>query len=85
MDKSLGYWIGVLFGGFAVGAICGILPLVLALNKKPSRSGISKLGLLCCRRANSWGALCLAGCCNIYCYHPVPEEERAAIIFGNYT
>ena len=28
------YWISVLLGGFVAGAICGILPLVLALKKE---------------------------------------------------
>ncbi len=44
--EQFGLWIGVLFGGFFVGAICGILPLVFALKKE--RRGLAIASWVSC-------------------------------------
>jgi hypothetical protein len=31
--EQIGYWIGVLFGGFVVGALFGLFPLLVGLKK----------------------------------------------------
>lgn len=31
--EQIGYWIGVLFGGFLVGALLGLFPLLVGLKK----------------------------------------------------
>ena len=45
-SQPVGFWIGVLLGGFAVGAVSGILPLVLALKKE--RRGLAIASWVSC-------------------------------------
>ena len=45
-SQQFGFWIGVLFGGFVAGAICGILPLVFALKKR--RRGLAIASWISC-------------------------------------
>ncbi len=44
--EQIVYWIGVLVGGFVVGTLCSVLPLVLAIKKK--RPGLAVLSCICC-------------------------------------
>lgn len=44
--QQVGYWVGVLFGGGCVGALCGILPL--SLGRSRQRAGLATTGFVLC-------------------------------------
>ncbi len=44
--EQVGFWIGTLFGGFVVGALCGLLPLIIGLKKQ--RRGLALTSCISC-------------------------------------
>jgi hypothetical protein len=47
MDSvQVGYWIGIFFGAFVAGALCGLLPLILGLRKQ--RRGLALASWITC-------------------------------------
>jgi MFS family permease len=43
---QVGYWVGIFLGGFVVGALCGLLPLLVGLKKQ--RRGLALAGWISC-------------------------------------
>ncbi len=44
--EQVGFWTGILFGGFVVGVLCGLLPLILGLKKQ--RCGLALTSCISC-------------------------------------